>query len=365
MQQRNNEEAAPSNSNSNGQQITKQKKLFPLFAGPPKHKKPASDEHPDADPAAQQMLSLSSDPVGIKDPVAKSKGKAKTATSSKRSSSERNAAAGASSSPAKKGTSNGTRKGKKTQSLDTQVTAPIEPNNAYASASTSASASDVAPSASRPVTPPPPPQREVIEITDSPVRELAPIKTFDDFKAERDAKRAIKHAGGWLGGSLPLWPSKETIHVSASLPGGHRIAGQASVLRDLKGKGRAIEDTDLRETSEQDDIPQTERRTMIRRLNSSGSGSGANGGMQSAPSETDSNYDQFPIFARLSQQRETSQGQDLEYQIWSEKYAPTNAAEVLGQANNGHANFLKRWLQELTIRGECASSAAICTSGLF
>lgn len=205
-------------------------------------------------------------------------------------------------------------------------------------------------------TPPPQPHKTVITITDSPVRELKPIKTFADLNAERQAKKIAKEAGGWNGGRSPLWPTKENMHV---LPFGQPSSHTRRVespKRDWKGKGRAVDADYLLSDEEQsrhfENIAQFGIADVLHRYTSFESPS------QAVSSSSISDGSKKPAFildqATLKRLKAVSEDDSAEsaQQTWYQRYAPMKAADVLGDKNKENAFYLRDWLRELTLQGK-------------
>lgn len=207
--------------------------------------------------------------------------------------------------------------------------------------------STVASTSTSSTTPPPEPHKTVITITDSPVRELKATKTFADLEAERLAKKAAKEAGGWNGGREPLWPSQATMHV---FPHGSMLERRdrpSCARRDWKGKGRAVEnDSDYQGKA---GVSSDHIRSIVLQYTTFGEHKKH---MQIADEADVSEH----IRHRLSEPSR-NEVSDHAQQCWYMRYAPTKAADVLGDGNRENAMYLRDWLKELTLQGTSRLSA--------
>lgn len=336
------------------------KKLFPLFA--PRAKKPEATSserlsQSDVEDCNGASGSTTIPPEGSQSSQGTSK-KGKASQKSKANGKAKGAVNGSSkiSSDASSRASNGNGKAKKSKSgaenrkddsqklTKTKSASPVIADvdltiSAVASTSNTSLAS----------TPPREPDKEVIHITDSPVREIKLGKTFEDFAAERKLRNAAKEAGGWTGGHLPLWPSRHTLHVlSSDTPSTYKHALQRDLQsrRDWKGKGRAIEVSD--------DVPNwtTEQMASARRI--------ATCFPQTRHQKTQDETQgvdptKHPLLARLKEDDEGDSRlhdrQQDRQQMWASRYAPHKAREVLEAGNRSNAALLKDWLQELMLQG--------------
>lgn len=214
--------------------------------------------------------------------------------------------------------------------------------------------STVASTSTSHTTPPPQPHKTVITITDSPVRELKPIKTFADLNAERQAKKAAKEAGGWNGGRSPLWPTRENMHVPTIKYHSSHEGRMEVQKRDWKGKGRAVEADCLLDNDEQTrryaSIAQTDTSALLERYTSFESSLQADPSSSSATQEAKSILDESTL-KRLKAVAEDASTERLQ-QTWYQRYATMRAVDVLGDRNKENAFYLRDWLRELTLQGE-------------
>ncbi len=222
--------------------------------------------------------------------------------------------------------------------------------------------STVASTSTSHTTPPPQPHKTVITITDSPVRELKPIKTFADLNAERQAKKAAKEAGGWNGGRSPLWPTRENMHVPPIDYHPSHEGRTELQKRDWKGKGRAVEAHCLLDNDEQTrryaSIAQTDTSALLQRFAS------FEGSLQADPSSSSSAAQKAKSIldeATLKRLKAVAEDDTAErpQQTWYQRYAPMRSADVLGDMNKENAFYLRDWLRELTLQGEIITSVDV------
>lgn len=331
------------------------KKLFPLFDNKARGKKAAPSQLGTSDVESNANLSESSQTAEKKTKKAtNSKGKSKSngvsngqksdAPSSLKSKTTENskAAKTRTSSKAESMLKKKTTKKSKSPPGERQVDDLDMTISTVASTSTSST------------TPPPSPHKTVITITDSPVREMRPTKTFADLEAERQAKKAAKEAGGWHGGRLPLWPSRGNSHVQPADPVSGVLERVAWPKIDWKGKGRAVE-ADMLAGAEYN----TKRSTNVN-LHDVKSIVQNYAFLEKQVETTASGASQpsMGVLDEASRERlkmvSQDQSQDNCQQTWYQRYAPLKATDVLGDVNRENAIYLRDWLQELTLQGELA-----------
>lgn len=191
-------------------------------------------------------------------------------------------------------------------------------------------------SSSRLSTTPPrkqPEGREIIEISDSPIRDSpAKLKTLADFAAERKANKRKPLASGH-----PLWPSSSTIHVR----GDTRCSNDAqssihAIPSDIKGKGRALtmDDSALAGAypSPYGDCSSYARDLWPQLVDSIGEHDAPHLDDQPSGSLNNSNNSRSDF--------------------WPVRHAPATCEDILGDQNRDNARYMKAWLQALAVEGE-------------
>ena len=205
---------------------------------------------------------------------------------------------------------------------------------------------------------------EVIRITDSPMRNPAPTKTFDDFRAERHAKKLGKHNGNRYQGRLPPWPSKGTAHV---LPGvdKQRIALQGKmppILSSLMRQGKSSND---RLEMTKSDIKTLKLKAELLTNQAEFSAILHTRPEPFQPSIIDTREPKTDVMEPIQPSiidtrepktdvmEETLRQNCLagQHSLWMNYYAPNSVEEVLGQVNNANGIFLRSWLSQLSLRG--------------
>lgn len=315
------------------------KKLFPLFDSKARKNGKATPQTETSDVESTATVSESSQTAAKKNkqPAANSKGKSKSTErqQSDASSSTKEKV----SKPAKTSRRNSDeplRKTSKFKSKSTSPRLPIDLDDPNITISTVASTSTSSTT--------PEPQKTVITITDSPVRELKSIKTFADFEAERVNKKAAKEATGWNGGREPPWPTRENVHVLPEHGHGGVLERPTWTKRDWKGKGRAVEPENDQTTNylpsiaHEDIIPILHRYTRFDKVD-----------------EEDRSLEGENVWSEAAKERlklcSEDDAADYAQQSWYTRYAPKSVADVLGSSNKENALYLRDWLKELTLHG--------------
>ena len=204
---------------------------------------------------------------------------------------------------------------------------------------------------SSPMSPPLPSLRDVINITDSPIREMISIKTFSDFHAERLAGRRGYYHNGLYEGMLAPWPSSDTLHVLPPLETirwrSKNLSCLAQTLNSWKGKARDMVDV-LAISGSESLRSKVECAVCVLET-------GFSCRHDSLGTPFDADTLAFaaaePHLPKGSARLEAIRGAS-KVQLWITAYAPHSAAEVLGEINRDNAFYLSRWIRELGLQGK-------------
>lgn len=183
----------------------------------------------------------------------------------------------------------------------------------------------------------------IIVISDSPVRESIPIKTFADYDAERRAKRAKKAASGWSGKQNPPWPTSESCHVQPK-----SAASEYASLIPYQ-------------------VPRSSGKLPIRTLEALPRGCTTSQAYEhlrslfalpkhvfrdsSSTSDTQKDHPSYASSTGQSKAGGSTQNVASIQQLWTSAWAPRKAEEILGDANRSNGLYLRKWLEDQSLAG--------------